>query len=119
MYAAMKGTRWAAMAFDNEFAYNDFSKVRRESLKGAICIAKIRYNLDDWYLWQSPKGIYILNRSRGQPVDEYDLAIDGDRIRFWFDHVRDIQAAVADDMASFTSYSIYSLIMGYNKTMLD
>ena len=119
LYAATRGTRWAAMAFDNEFAYNDFSKVRRESMKGAVCLASVRYNLQDWYIYQTPEGVFIVNQSRGKAADEYDMNIDGDRIRFWYEYGMELRNAVAEDMASFSSYSFYQLIMSYSKNMLD
>lgn len=116
LYAATRGTRWASMAFDNEFAFQDFSKVKRVSLKNAICLAEISYNRQRWYVYQNDRGIYYISRSRNRtPLAFYNMDIDGDRMRMWYELVRPIQTAVTFSEAYFESYSMYYLIMNYQK----
>lgn len=115
-YNAVRDTKWALMAYDNQFSYADFSKVKRMNLKGSICHAEILYNRERWYLYQNPKGVYIMTRSRStSPTNSYNFDIDGDRTRLWYDFIRDVQEAVVFDEAVFESYSMYYMTMNYQK----
>lgn len=116
IYQATKGTKWASMAFDNEFAFQDFSKVQKVNLKGAVCLAELLYNKQKWFLYQNQQGIYIFSKSANRfPVNKYSFDVDGDRRRFWYDYVRDVANAVNYNEAFFESYSMYYLIMNYQK----
>lgn len=116
MFSAMRDTPWARMAFDNEFSYNDFSKVGKSSLKGCICLCKILYGSRKFFLYQNEKGVYIMTSSGSQHyLDEYNLSEDGDRMRFFYDHIRELKEAISEKRAVFESYSTYNLILNYQK----
>lgn len=115
-YSAVKNTKWARMAYGNEFAYVDFSKVRKVNIKGSICHAEIRYNGERWFLYQNQKGVYIMSKSASNnPLNVYNFDVDGDRQRLWYDYIRDLQSAISYDEAFFDSYSMYYMVTDYRK----
>ena len=52
IFAGMKGTQWADMAFGGTFSYNDFSKVRKIPLAGYVPYVRVRYQRKDLYIYQ-------------------------------------------------------------------
>ena len=54
IYKAAKRSKWAKSALNNDFAFNDFSQVKRRSLNGMKCIASVFYNEKTHYIYKHP-----------------------------------------------------------------
>ena len=116
IFRGMKGTKWADMAFGGKFAFNDFSKVKKVPLKGMVCHLRIRYNNQDFYIYQhKDNGLYYMCKSRGGYVDEFDMDIEADRRRFWLDYGIGLRQEITDGNMFFSSYSAYNLIFNFTK----
>ena len=116
IFSGMQDTRWARMAFGGEFAYNDQSKVKKVPLKGMVCHLRIRYNNQDFYIYQHKgNGLYYMCKSRGGYVDEFDMDIEADRRRFWLDYGIGLRQEIMDGNMFFSSYSAYNLIFNFTK----
>ena len=92
IYKAMHDTNWGRMAFDNDFAYDDFSAVGKHSIKGMQCFASIKYKHQHFYIWGNGSDL-VMCKSRGNAIDEYDLNIERDQVRFMDDYLYQIKTA--------------------------
>lgn len=73
LYRATAGTDFAAMALDNEFAYDDLSDVKSLPLKGF----KLKMQIGPYYIYQTDRFVYISSHSQGTPASVYeDTEID-------------------------------------------
>lgn len=116
IFKGMKGTAWADMAFGGEFAYNDFSRVKKLPLKNMVVQCKVIYQRKDWYIYSNQlTGLLYMCRSRAPTDDIYDLEIEADQRRFWQEWGIDLRNQVTDDNMFFSSYSSYNLIYNFNK----
>lgn len=114
IYKAMKNTKWAKMSLDNDFAYNDFSNVRKSSLKNMSCITRVKYNQKDFYIYLNYDGHYYMTFSKSNHYDEYyDLNRENDQKRFYYNEVIDLQNICIENMMNFESYEMYDIIMNY------
>ena len=116
IFAGMKGTQWADMAFGGTFSYNDFSKVRRIPLAGYVPYVRVRYQRKDLYIYQhKTNGHYYMTDSKGRTEYQYDLEIESDQSAFYQDWVWQLQQELIDGNMSFKTYSMYNLIRNYKK----
>ena len=115
LYKAMSGTPWGQMTYSNEFAYNDFSSVKRSTLKGYVCLTGYRYKNDTVYIYYN-EGKYYLSSSRNNTVPRiYDLSRENEQKAFFMDWAIAIREACIDDRVFFQKYSYYDLIINYKK----
>lgn len=114
IYKSMKSTAWGRMAFGNEFAYNDFTKVRRIALKGYRPVCSIVVKEKTWYIYTNDTGYYMC-RSKHQKPDLYNLNEETEQKRFYYDHVLDLMNAAIENRMRFETYGMYDLIMNYKK----
>lgn len=103
----MKGTDYYGMAFENKFAYNDFSLVEYRKLNGYHCVAA----LDHAYIWKK-KGESLWHVSyRSAPCEKYNSRHQQDEILFR----RRIGVAMHDPYiqgrVTFESYELKALIV--------
>ena len=116
IYKAMKDTAWGKVSYENEFAYNDFSRVRKKmSLKGASCVAEFRYREKDFYLYLTPSGEYYACTSRGAAPASYDLKQELSAKAFYYDVILEVMAAGMEQRAWFQSYVLYDLFANYKQ----
>lgn len=114
IYKAMHNTAWGHMAFDNEFAYNDFSNIRRNTLKGFRCIAAIAHKQKIIYIY-SKEGKYHLTSSPGKAERIYDLNKEMDIRAFYLDYGIMLLNAATWGNVTFQKYSMYDLIVNYKQ----
>ncbi|MBO7676876.1 MAG: phage DNA encapsidation protein [Erysipelotrichaceae bacterium] len=112
IYKAMRNTDWGHVAFDNEFAYNDFTNVTRERLKGYRPIVELTYKHKMIYIYYK-EGNYYLCTSRAKCEQSYNLNLEMDVRAFYLDYVIDILNAATRGCARFEKYSFYDLIVNY------
>ena len=114
VYSTLKNTAWDRMAYDNEFAYNDFSSVNHTSLKGYTSVCCIIYKTSEYYIYRK-EGNYYITASRASKVKVYNLNRENDQKRFNIDYRIDIKNACIDDKVVFDSYTMYDLIINYTE----
>lgn len=114
IYKAMGGTAWGRMAFGNEFAYNDFSNIKRQSLKNMKPMIKLSYRGKDYYIYSGPQGYYMTTAKNKCPF-EYNLDKEMDQRKFYVEHGIDLLSESIDGRMAFDTYSMYDLIINYKK----
>lgn len=113
IYTAMAGTKWAKMALENNFAFNDFSQVDRKRLKGMICEARVKYDNRYNYVYydQATASRYICySKCNVVPLLDLDLDRDSHKIKF----VNYVELKIFNDIynsedAKFETYGLYDL----------
>lgn len=115
IYQAMHDTAWGRMAFDNEFAYDDLSNIKKINLKGYTCDSEIIFKSSVWYLYRK-SGRYYLSNSRSESARRtYNLNLENDQKRFNIEKRIDLYDRCAQGKVVFESYTMYDVIMNYTK----
>ena len=114
IYRSMKNTAWGRMAFGNDFAYNDFSKIKKQALKGFSPVCSLAVKEKTWYVYRK-EGVFYMCRARHGKNDLYDLNLETEQKRFFYDHVLEMQNASIDGRMTFETYGMYDLVMNYKK----
>lgn len=117
MFKVMKGTAWAEKSFGGNFASNDFSSVRRLTLKHMRCLYHLKYRrCNQAYIYISNKtGQFYMSSIPGKFIQEYDLDRENQQKKFYIDHVLQLREACINDRFIFEKYSYYDLIINYTK----
>lgn len=112
IYKAMGNTDWGKMALNNEFAYDDFTAVKKNNLKGYMPVLAVKYRSKTYYLYNK-EGSFYMTFARAKVAKVYDLKIENHQKSFYVDYVLDLQEASVEDRLSFETYTMYDLIMNY------
>lgn len=115
IYKAMKDTAWGRVAFGGEFANNDFSCVRKMSIKGMRPLIELHYKMKNYYIYQRSDGIYYMCSSRGKCVRSYDLNRELEQRNFYRKDGFDLVNRAIRGNMFFQSYSMYDLIANYKR----
>ena len=117
LYKSMGATAWGRMAFENDFAYNDFSSVAKVQLKGFKPVCSYIYKEKNVYIYRKD-GQYYFTRSRANlpPERYYDLKRENEQKRFYYDYVLDLMNECIDGNVKFEEYTMYDLLVNYTKT---
>lgn len=111
---AMTGTEWADMAFGGHFAYDDFTNVRRRSLKNFSPVCSYTYKKKTTYIYVKD-GYYVASRSAGNTPYHYDLSRENQQKKFFYDFVRELRNETIEDRFTFEKFTDYDLIVNYKK----
>ena len=115
LYKAMHDTQWGEMTYNNKFAYNDFSNVKRQALKNYRCVCGYKYHRTTVYIYYN-EGKYFFTKSRSAaPVRIYDLQRENEQKAFWRDWMMDLRIACINDNVYFAQYSFYNLLANYKQ----
>lgn len=114
IYKAMGQTNWGQMAFENKFAYDDFSSVSRSNLKQYKPRLEIIYKREHWYVYQKGADYYI-SRSRHSGTHVYDLNRENDQKLFFSEWVYELREACIEDHLRVESYTMYDVIVNYKQ----
>lgn len=114
IYRAMHGTAWGRMAFDNDFAYNDFSLVKKIPLKGYSPRVLLTYKERMIYIYYNNE-CYYLTSSRGKCPVSYNLDSETGAKAFYLDYGINLINAAINGRCYFEKYSFYDLIFNYKK----
>lgn len=114
LYGAMGNTAWGRMAFDNEFAYNDFSCIGRSTLKGFRPVCAVSYKNDNYYVYMK-EGQYYMCNSKHDSDNIYNLNREVEQKSFYYDYCIDLRQECIDGRMLFETYTMYDLIMNYKK----
>ena len=116
IFRGMQDTRWSRMAFGGEFAYNDFSKIKKIPMKNMVCHIRLKYNNKDYYIYQhKDNGLYYMTTSRGGYVDEFDMDIEADQRRFYMEYGIMLRNETTDGNMFFSTYTAYDLVYNFTK----
>lgn len=117
IYETMKDTDWGRMAFNNDFGYNDFSRIRKVALKGYRAICKVYHKNSYFYIYRNEDGFWYVTKSPSNLKDlkEYNLKEEMFQRLFWYDVVIDLLNDAIEGHAYFESYSFYDIIVNYKK----
>lgn len=113
IYKAMHGTKWERMSLDNDFAYNDFTNVKRMSLKNMRCYIKIVHKQKEWYIYIGDSGAYMTYRKSNTYIFFFDLNKENDQKKFYLDYIWDLRSRCVDGNMKFETYEMYDLIINY------
>lgn len=112
IYKAMAGTEWGRMALNNEFAYDDFTAVRRSNLKGFVPLLGVKFKSKTFYIYNK-EGLYYMCLAPARVGRIYNLKIENDQKAFYIDWVLDLQDASIEGRLIFEQYTMYDLIMNF------
>ena len=113
MFVMMRGTAWAQKAFFGDFANNDFSNVKKLSIKNMSCIHKVHYKNKNYYIYRRSDGLHYMCYSKGPFQDEWDLNKENDQKLFWIEHGQELRVICIEGNMKFEKYSMYDLIVNY------
>lgn len=115
IYKAFANTAWGRKAFGGDFASNDFSNIRRNSIKKMRCILKLTYKAQDWFIYiKDETGEYYVTKSPSNRFDAaYDLNKENDQKRYWLEYGIDIRIACIEDRVKFQKYTMYDVLINY------
>lgn len=112
IYKAMAGTEWGKMALNNEFAYDDFTAVKKSNLKGYIPMLAVKFRSKTYYIYNR-EGTFYMTLAPARVSRTYNLKIENDQKAFYIDWVLDLQDASIEGRMLFEQYSMYDLIMNF------
>lgn len=116
IYKGMAGTAWHDYAFGGHFANNDFTNVKKISLKGYKCLIHLRYQRKDIYIYFNyNSGKYYMCYSPNKAIFDYDLEKENDQKLFYVTHYLQLDEALINGRMSFQKYSMYDIIKNYSK----
>lgn len=115
IYKAMKHTAWGRKALEGEFANNDFSNIKKVSIKGMKPYLHIKHKSYDWYIYFKDDGLFYMCSSPAKCLKEYDLNLENDQKLFFYDEQIDLRNRCMEGHMLFQKYSMYDLIMNYKK----
>ena len=115
MFVMMKGTAWAQKAFFGDFANNDFSNVKKLSVKNMSCIHKVIYKNKEIYIYRRSDGLHYATYSKGPYQYEWDLTKENHQKLFWIEACQELRVCCIEDQMKFEKYSMYDLIMNYKE----
>lgn len=119
LYRAMGSTAWGRSAFENEFAYNDFTNVRKINLKNMQPCCSLQHKQKTFYIYCSEDGTYYMTKSRHTLVDEfYNLNLENDQKLFYQEWGKILRNACIEGNMKFETYSMYDIIINYKKMFI-
>lgn len=111
---AMNGTAWAEMAFGGHFAYDDFTAVSHQRLKGYHPVCSYTYKKETVYIYEKD-GKYYATNAKATGVTNYNLSRENQQKKFFYDYVVKLRDEAIEDNFIFQKYSMYDLIVNYKK----
>lgn len=117
IYTAMSGTQWAQMALNNNFAYDDFTSVKRVDMRHFKLYCRCVHKHKTFYIYNNERIWYISGKANGRISggEIYDLSRQTEAERFYYEVVLDLRAASIDGNVLYEKYSMYELIMYFKK----
>ena len=115
IYKVMKGTSWFRKSFGGEFSKNDFSNISKNVLKKFTPLMEIHYREYDFIIYQRDTNYYICKQRSNKCPVKMNLNRDNDIRRFYAKYCMDLQDACTEGHVKFSDYSLYDLIMNFDK----
>lgn len=116
IFKGMAGTAWHEYAFGGHFSNNDFSNIKKISLKGFRCWIHLIYQRKDIYIYfNNNTGKYHMCYSANRADLTYDLSKENDQKLFFVRHYMQITEALINGRMTFEKYTMYDIIKNYSK----
>lgn len=115
IYKSMKGTRWWRKSFTGEFSKNDFTNISSKVLKKYSPLIHLHYREEDIYIYSKDNDYYICKTASNKCPVSLDLNRDNHIRKFYIKYCMDIQDACTEGHVQFSDYSLYDLIMNFDK----
>ena len=115
MYKAMYGTAWFKKSYGGEFSKTDFSNVSPQVLKKFKPLMCLLYKESAFYIYQKDMNYYICKTPTNKYLIRMNLNRDNDIRKFYVKYCMDIQDACIEGKVKFSDYSLYDLIMNFDK----
>lgn len=115
IYKVMYNTSWFRKSFGGEFSHNDFSNVTRQALKKYSPLMQIHYKEHDFFIYQNNIDYYVCKVKSNKAPLQINLNRDNDIRMFYSKYCLDIQDACTSGHVKFSDYSLYDLIMNFDK----
>ena len=113
---ALGHTAWGKMAFEGEFAYNDFSNVVKNNIKSMRPYCKLYYKTHTYYVYyrEYDSTFYFTESAFNQKgIPTYDLNKEMGQNLFYREKWIDLRNACVEDRVKFSKYSMYDLLTNY------
>lgn len=113
----MSGSAWAQASLTGSFVYNDYSAIKKLSVKGSFPVCAFIWNGNTYYVWRNRNsGIYYCCASKtNNNIPVYDLESEISAKRFWLEYGITLKAATVDGKMYYSTYSGYDLIFNFIK----
>lgn len=115
LYKAMGQTAWGQMAFENSFAFDDFSTVGKEQMKGYKPVCSYIYKRKAVYIYQRDGKYFVTSAKFTANKPQYNLDIINEQKRFYYDFQIDFRNECINGNMVFEKYTMYQLIIDYHK----
>lgn len=116
VYKAMGHTAWGQMAYDNQFAYDDFTSIGKVQMKNYRPVCSFTYKQITYYVYQNSGQYYICSsRYSDKNKPAYNLNLENDQKLFYIDYAIDLRSECINGKVKFNNYSLYDLIVNYHK----
>ena len=116
VYKAMGHTAWGQMAYDNQFAYDDFTSIGKVQMKNYRPVCSFTYKQSTYYVYQNAGQYYICSsRYSDKNKPAYNLNLENDQKLFYIDYAIDLRSECINGKVMFNNYSLYDLIVNYHK----
>ena len=115
IYRAMIDTAWGRKSFFGEFTNNDFSNVRRLSLKNMRCLLSVIYKGKEFYIYYNNDGMHYMTDSRCKAPVTFNLDRENDQKLFydtWWFYLRE---QCINGRMQFKKYSMYDILVNFKK----
>lgn len=112
IFNAMVGTKWHSVVYENTFAYDDFSSVKNQSIKGYNCIICIKNKENLYYIYRK-NDMYYMTTSRGNYNTIYDFNKENDQKRFYGECYIKLREAIINEHMFFSKFSMYDIIVNF------
>lgn len=119
MFKAMYGTKWWRKSYGGEFSNNDFTNIDRRVLKKYTPMLKLHYRESDIYIYSKDNDYYVCKQASNKCPIELDLNRDNHVRKFYIKYCMDLQDACTDGHVKFSDYSLYDLIINFDKRFKD
>lgn len=115
IYKTMKNTSWFRKSFGGEFSKNDFSNVEPKVLKKFKPLMQLIYKESIFYIYQKDLDYYVCKQRSDRCIVKMNLNRDNDVRKFYIKYCMNIQDACIEGHVKFSDYSLYDLIMNFDK----
>lgn len=111
---ATEGTTWNESSYGGKFAFNDFSAIGRQKLKGHKCIMHLVYKQRHYYIYRNRQEYYFCQIPA--PCEKtFNLNRENQQKLFWEEEGPELRQAAIEDRMIFSDYTGYDLIVNYKK----
>ena len=115
IWKVMQGSRWWRKAYGGEFSKNDFSNVSAQVLKRFTPVCKFKWRDKFYYIYQKDRDFYVTAQPSDKKVKSFNLDRDNDVRLFYAKICFDIQEACTNGHVKFSDYSLYDMMMNFDK----